>query len=776
LAQTLLAQGKLDEAATRYEHALALNPNLVEALNDLGILLGKLGRPDASIERFQEALALRPDYVEAHNNLGIVLAKQDRLDEAAAHFEQAIYAKSDYAEAYNNLASVLWKQEKLDPAVARFEQAVACRPDYVDALTNLGGVLKDLGRFDLARQRLERAIALRPDHAEAYHSLGNVLLNECQFAEAAARYRQTLALAPQHVDAHVNLATIHLVAGDYPQGLPLYEWRLLAPGFSPPAHTPRWAGEPLAGRSLLLVAEQGLGDTIQFLRYARVFKQLGARVVLAVQGALVRLLTGHPDIDELVALGPLDALPQIDFYLPLLSAAAALSTTVDTIPRHVPYLWADRGLAEHWHQELAGIEGMRIGIVWQGARRYLFDRWRSIPLAAFGPLARVPGVRLISLQKGEGAEQAAQVDFPLLDLSDRLDATSGAFLDTAAVIANLDLVIAPNSAVAHLAGALGAPVWLALPSWPEWRWLEGRDDSPWYPTMRLFRQTEFGRWDDVFERMAAAVEARKAKSLSAVAADVPAAVPDAVPTMASEAPPVEASPEPAAAAPSATDDVPALAELTPHTIAAEPSPPPVAEPAAWEFISQPVAEFVPQAAPELMQQPAADASVPVADFSMLADELVVADENQHWTAAEGTIETPAESNSAPVAEVLAEAVTIFDSPPTAESVSDPSPEPPLPQLAASAAEPGAELSQEPVVDPAPPATIDEPAVPLAAEVAPLLAAEAAPPAAPAPPAMNLAVNISVTPAGKTAIEPPARPVPRREPPRESMDTFRLDTD
>jgi hypothetical protein len=268
----------------------------------------------------------------------------------------------------------------------------------------------------------------------------------------------------------------------------------------------------LAGRSLLLLAEQGLGDTLHFIRYARLLKERGARVVLAAQAALGRLLAPHPDWDELFLLGSAEALPHCDFYLPLLSAPVALGTTASTIPCQVPYVWADPSLCAEWRRELAAVDGFRIGIAWQGSRDYLWDRWRSIPLAQFAPLARLTGVRLLTLQKGFGSEQVATVDFPVVDLSCRLDEVAGAFMDTAAVIGNLDLVVTSDTAIAHLAGALGAPVWLAVPFSSEWRWLLGRDDSPWYPTMRLFRQTVFGQWSDVFERIADAVQARRSET------------------------------------------------------------------------------------------------------------------------------------------------------------------------------------------------------------------------------------------------------------------------
>ena len=275
---------------------------------------------------------------------------------------------------------------------------------------------------------------------------------------------------------------------------------------------PRWQGQPLAGRTLLLLGEPGLGDTLQFVRYARWFKARGARIVLAAQAVLGPLLASGPDWDELYLLGSRKPVPACDFYLPLMSAPLALLPHTAAIPREVPYLSASPKLIDRWKRELAGVEGLRIGIVWQGSTDYALDRWRSTALASFAPLARVSGVRLISLQKGFGSEQIAGVDFPVLDLSSRLDEASGPFMDTAAVIRNLDLVVAPNSAMAHLAGALGVPVWLALHVTPDWRWPPGREDSAWYPTLRIFRQQALGQWQDVFERMAAALQDRRSKA------------------------------------------------------------------------------------------------------------------------------------------------------------------------------------------------------------------------------------------------------------------------
>ncbi len=448
---------------------------MAEAHNDLGVIFLHQGDRRQAQARFEQALALRPNFAAAHNNLGQVLMDLGKRDEAAAQFERALALRPDFAEVHNNLANVLLGQGKLDEAAARYEQALALRPDFAESLKNLGVALRNQGKRD----------------------------------QALARFQQAIALRPNYPDAHVGVAVHYLTEGDFERGWPEYEWRLRVSDRLPRHTLPRWTGEPLAGRSLLLLAEAGLGDTILFVRYARLLKEQGARVVLATQPPLGRLLASDADLDELFILGSAAELPRCDFCLPLWSAPFAFQTTVATIPGKIPYLTADPQLTDAWRQELAGIEGFKIGIAWQGSGNSPLDRWRAIPLANFAPLAALPGVRLVSLQKGFGSEQIATVDFPVLDLSDRLDEAAGPFMDTAAVMRNLDLVVTSDTAVAHLAGALGVPVSLALHFSADWRWLRQRDDTPWYPTMRLFRQTAFGQWPDVFERIAGAVQASR---------------------------------------------------------------------------------------------------------------------------------------------------------------------------------------------------------------------------------------------------------------------------
>jgi hypothetical protein len=324
-----------------------------------------------------------------------------------------------------------------------------------------------------------------------------------------AEFRRAIRLAPNYAEAHKNLAHSLLRGGQFAEGWREYEWRWQCREFPRLPYTqPAWDGSPLEGRTLLLCAEQGLGDTIQFVRYAPLLKRRGGRTVVAAQKPLLPLLAGCPGID---ALADRDAAPPpYDVFAPLLSLPRLLGTTPADVPAEVPYLQARPDLVERWREELRPLDGFRVGIAWRGSPGYRMDRLRSFPLSHFEPLARLPGVRLVSLQKGPGVEQLRELDgrFPVVDLAGRLDEASGPFMDTAAVMRNLDLVVSCDTAVAHLAGALGVPVWLALSCAPEWRWLVGREDSPWYPTMRLFRQESAGAWEDVFRRMAAALRER----------------------------------------------------------------------------------------------------------------------------------------------------------------------------------------------------------------------------------------------------------------------------
>jgi tetratricopeptide (TPR) repeat protein len=491
-----------DEAIAALRRAVQLAPRSASAHYNLGTALRNAGRLDQAVASFQHAVAADPQGAEAFYNLANTLVELERLDEAEVAYRQALAARSGYLKAMTNLGNLLCRRERIDEALAMFEAAVAADASYAPAQLNLGTILRDVGRYDEAIASLRRAVALDPASAEAHNVLGTALQSQARWPEAQACYQQALRLNPELGDAHFSSATFRIRQGDVQGGLAEYEWRLQCKGFCERRfNAPRWDGSPLAGRTILLHAEQGLGDTLQFIRYAADVKAQGATVVVECQKPLAPLLATVAGIDALVAAG--EALPAYDLECSLMSLPHKLGLSETQLARD-PYLVASRERVERWRGELAAIDGFRIGVCWQGNAKHVFDRQRSFALERLAPLAAVPGVRLISLQKGAGSEQLAACPFEVIDLGPRLD-EGGAFLETAAVIANLDLVITSDTAIAHLAGGLGAPVWLALSAHCDWRWMLDRSDSPWYPSMRLFRQSQLGHWDEVFARVAAEV-------------------------------------------------------------------------------------------------------------------------------------------------------------------------------------------------------------------------------------------------------------------------------
>jgi hypothetical protein len=358
-------------------------------------------------------------------------------------------------------------------------------------------------QLDAAIEHYRGLLASDPADFESLHRLGTIYLLKCELPAAREYFDRALQIESDHVEAHHNRAGALLLAGNLVEGLPDYEWRHRLRDYPRVAYPwKEWSGEPLAGRTIVLWAEQGFGDTLQFIRYAPLVKQQAARVAVMCSTTLRPLLTRTPGVDAL--LTPEGELIEADFCLPMMSLPYRLGTTLETIPAQVPYLFTDPKLVDHWRQRLGRWDGFTVGINWQGSPRLRADRKRSIPLIHYEPLAKVPGLRLFNLQKGPGLEQLTAVgqSWSVIDFGDEVDRSAGAFMDTAAIMQSLDLVITSDTVTAHLAGALGVPVWVALQLVPEWRWLLEREDSPWYPTMRLFRQQRAGDWPEVFQRMA----------------------------------------------------------------------------------------------------------------------------------------------------------------------------------------------------------------------------------------------------------------------------------
>jgi len=471
------------------ERSLAMQEN-GRARYNLAVALKQAGRFDEALEQTKAAVRLAPDFPAAHYNLGIALAERREWHAAVAAYREAIRLNPSYTAAYINVGNVLvdvWEPER---AVAAYRNAIALDPAYPRVYSNLGNALREHDRFAEGLVAVRRALTLDPALASAHHNLGNALMEQARHADAEASYKRAIALTPDHAAAHFGLSLMQLHQGDYARGWATYEWRWrTGDSFPPPG--PRWQGEDVAGKTVLLYAEQGFGDTLHFVRYAPMVAALGARVLLEAPEPLKRLLERTPGVERVTTHGTPP--PAHDLQCPLLSLPQAFGTRLETIPADIPYLHADPALVERWQARLPEDGTLRVGLVWAGNPRrnqisaHSIDRRRSMRLEQFAPLAGVPGVRFYSLQKGEETASQAKAPPPGMDLVDVMDAV-GDFADTAALIATLDLVIGVDTSVIHLAGGLGRPVWMLSRFDACWRWLAGREDSPWYPTMRVFRQ------------------------------------------------------------------------------------------------------------------------------------------------------------------------------------------------------------------------------------------------------------------------------------------------
>ena len=489
IGQTQLAVNLIGAAAEN-------DPTVPAYRNDLGEALRLTGDAAGAAGCFEALIALKPDHAGAHVNLGIVRQQQGRLAEALALYERAVTLRPDTPEAWTNLGALLLQLQRLDEAEKALATAFRLAPNDTAAQLNLGNLRLEQGRPDAAMALYQTVLAAEPDHAAAMLNLGRALKELGRPAEALRHYRQAEALAPDNPTIRWNLGVCRLLLGDWLRGWQGFEARFAADAVARTGiDGPAWTGEPLPDGTLLIHAEQGLGDTIQFARFAGVARARVARVVLACQPPLLELMRGVDGIDAVVPRdGPL---PPFDAQIAMMSLGAALKITGATLPP-APYLTADPARARAWAERLG--PGFKVGLVWQGHRLHRNDRNRSLPAAALAPLLAVPGVRWFSLQKEPGDGDLAALPGIInlaADLSD--------FTETAAAIRSMDLVIAVDTSVAHLAGSLGKPVWLALPHAPDWRWLMGRSDSPWYAGARLFRQAERGDWRGPVTAMAAAL-------------------------------------------------------------------------------------------------------------------------------------------------------------------------------------------------------------------------------------------------------------------------------
>jgi Tfp pilus assembly protein PilF len=500
-------------------------PRTIASYRERAMSLALLARYREAEAVAREALAIWPDEIDLLNALAVALWRQDRPDQAEATYRRSISIDPNIAYTWTNLGLFLGEQKRYVEAEESFRRALELQPETFIAQMNLGISLSDQCRFGEAAESLQAALALQPESAEALQNIGMNLSRQRRWAEAVEYYERAVQIQPDNPDPRATLGCVLLGAGDYARGWPAYEWRLSrAEHKGARVNRTFWNGDDFRDQTILLHFEQGFGDTLQFVRFAPLVKRRGGRVVLLCQTALVRLLSRCPGID-LVCDGA-GYEPPCHVHAPLMSLPSILGTTLATLPAQVPYVFAESALVEYWRAELArslGGQGEKegitadaferrqsarpflIGIAWQGHPDHQEDRWRSFRIDEFAPLAEMPGVRLISLQVGAGRDQIESLDgrFRVVDLPKRRGID---FSETAAIMCSLDLVVTPDTAVAHLAGALGITVWVALPYSSEWRWLSGGDNTPWYPTMRLFQQKKPGEWGFVFQRMVDALD------------------------------------------------------------------------------------------------------------------------------------------------------------------------------------------------------------------------------------------------------------------------------
>ena len=494
--------GRGGKAEALYRQILKKDARHPGALHALGLMARNGGNVERAAQLLSKAAAAAPDDAAVRCDLGNALKALGRADEALVHHRRMVELCPASPEALSNLGTTCAKAGHTDEALDHLRRAVALDPANAEIQYNLGNVLLSAGNFEDAAEAFTRTTEILPVHVRAHANLGVACKELGRLGDAENSFRVALGLVPGDADAGWNLGLAQLMAGDWRAGWAAYESRRRIPDFAMRRlDRPAWDGAKLDGRSLLVHAEQGLGDTIQFVRYLSILADQGAEVSLWCQDALAPLSSGFSHPLSLVTGSP----PRTDLHAPLLSLPHLLGVAEPFVPEPAAYISAEPERLAHWSRKLAGAR-FNVGIAWQGRPDYAADGRRSIPLRHFAPLVEQSDVRLVSLQQGHGTEQLQALDWRerILELGPELDG-DGAFLDSAAVIAALDLMITSDTAIAHLAGALGVPVWLALAHVPDWRWGLKGETTPWYPAMRLFRQDRSGDWPGVFARIAKAL-------------------------------------------------------------------------------------------------------------------------------------------------------------------------------------------------------------------------------------------------------------------------------
>jgi tetratricopeptide (TPR) repeat protein len=498
IAVLLHSQDKFEAAIPYYRRALQLNPDRAETYYNLGIGMSTIGRLDRALACYQQVIRLQPQHAISHYICGTILQQQNNLPEAVSYYRQAIALKPDYAEPYCNLGVLLARQGYLTEAIASYGKAIAINPKISEVYANLGAAYIAQGKVAAAIDSYQQAISINSNDPIAYSNLGNAYLEQGKLPEAIASCRQAIIVKPDHADAHLNLGLALLLSGDLQSGFAEYEWRLSCAEVQSP-HLPSsqlWDGNDLEGKEILIYSEQGLGDTIQFIRYLSLVEARGGKVHFLCHRSLQRLFATVAGIEKLLL-----EISHFGIYAPLLSLPHILGTTLETIPDRVHYLSVPAEIKPPIILDSAQKQStLKVGLVWFSNNPNLNSFKRSCPLSHFLRLFAIPEISFYSLQKDlvpTDRDLLIQNRAKITDLSDRLED----FAATASAIAQLDLVISIDTAVAHLAGAMARPVWVLIPFAPDWRWMLNREDSPWYPTVRLFRQAKPGDWAGVLQKV-----------------------------------------------------------------------------------------------------------------------------------------------------------------------------------------------------------------------------------------------------------------------------------
>ncbi len=494
----------LEQAERHYREAVKHNPNLASGHSNLGLLLRDINKLEEAEFHCREAIRLDPKLIHAHGNLGLALADRNRFEEAEAHYRDALALKPDFMQVSANLAIALYEQGRYAECAAQARHALSLDPTLAQAHNSLAAALFELGDVEEAEREARLGPELQPKSPLAARDHALLLRDWGRIEESIIACEEAIRRAPDNPEGHVNLAGTLLLNGQLEEGWREYEWRQRSYKSALRSRhllQPQWKGERLNGRTLLIYTEQGVGDNIQFVRYVPMIEGVlepGAKVILSAPKGLLRLFRDLHGIERLLEIDK--SLPPFDLHCPMLSLPLAFGTTVESIPGDTPYLSVDPEEVAAWRRRLAPLEGLKIGIAWRGNKLFSADRRRSIPWETLAPLGQVPGISLISLDKREPgvAEPPPREGMVLHDWTDELHD----FAATGALIEALDLVISVDTAIVHLAGALAKPVWLLNRFASDWRWLREREDSPWYPTLRQFRQSRAHDWHSVIERVA----------------------------------------------------------------------------------------------------------------------------------------------------------------------------------------------------------------------------------------------------------------------------------